>query len=160
MTGYHRSRAAHRRPDGYSEERLTHGHIRQDSPPRVLVAEDNATNRFVMSHFLTRIGLDFEVSANGAAAVAAWEAGRYDIVLMDIEMPVMDGYEAAQEMRRLEVALGRAATPIIALTADAMPESLETARRCGMDDFITKPIELERLHRAIRRALAPAAPQG
>jgi CheY-like chemotaxis protein len=131
--------------------------------PPILVVEDNPTNQFVFAHFLRRIGLPFAIVPNGAEALAAWEGGDYGLVLMDIEMPVMDGYEAARTLRRREAAEDRAGTPIIAVSADAMPETRERARRSGMDAFLTKPIDLDGLRRAIRDALldrrrpAPAA---
>jgi CheY-like chemotaxis protein len=121
--------------------------------PHVLVVEDNVTNQFVFAHFLRRIGLAFDMVANGAAALAAMEKRGYDLVLMDIEMPVMDGYETARELRRREADRERAPTPIIALTADAVLESRERARRCGMDDFITKPVELDRLRSSIWKVM-------
>jgi CheY-like chemotaxis protein len=121
--------------------------------PHVLVVEDNATNRFVFAHFLRRIGLAFDMVPNGAAALAACEERGYDVVLMDIEMPVMDGYETARELRRREAGRDRAPTPIIALTADAMFESRERARSCGMTDFVTKPVEIDRLRTSISKAL-------
>lgn len=122
----------------------------------ILVVEDNLTNQFVISHFLRRIGLSFHVVGNGADALHAWQSGRYDLVLMDIEMPVMDGYQAARELRRLEKAQARRPTPIIALSADAMATNFDRVRNCGMDDFITKPVELERLRLAILRVTAGA----
>jgi CheY-like chemotaxis protein len=128
--------------------------------PHVLLVEDNVTNRFVFAHFLRRIGVPFHMVENGAEALAAWEAGAYDVVLMDIDMPVMDGYETARELRRREVRLGRASTTIVALTADAMLECRERARSCGMDDFITKPVDLERLRKSIWNALRPAMRSG
>jgi CheY-like chemotaxis protein len=122
----------------------------------VLIVEDNPTNQFVFAQFLRRLGLPFHVVENGAEAVAAWGERQYDLVLMDIEMPVMDGYAAARELRRREAAEARVPIPIIALTADAMAGSRERARGCGMDDFLTKPVELERLRLAILRATGVA----
>jgi CheY-like chemotaxis protein len=136
------------RPRPGSQARAEHS-----AAPHVLVVEDNVTNQFVFAHFLRRIGLAFDMVANGAAALAAWETRGYDVVLMDIEMPVMDGYETACELRRREASRNHAPTPIIALTADAVLESRERARSCGMDDFITKPVELDRLRKSIWKAL-------
>jgi len=122
--------------------------------PHVLVVEDNATNRFVLSLFLERLGFTFDIAKHGAEALIAWEQRAYDVVLMDIEMPVLDGFEATRELRRREQAQGRPPTPIIALSADAMLENRDMARLVGMDDFITKPIELDRLERLIRTQVA------
>jgi len=118
--------------------------------PHVLVVEDNPTNRFVLSLFLQKIGVTFDIAKNGAEALIAWERGRYDVVLMDIEMPVLDGLETTRELRRREAARGGRRTTIIGLSADAMLESDLRARRAGMDDFVTKPIDIDRLHMLIR----------
>ncbi len=125
--------------------------------PHVLVVEDNATNQFVLSLFLQKLGMTFDVAQHGAEALIAWERRGYDIVLMDIEMPVLDGFEATRELRRREQAQGRSYTPIIALSADAMLENREQARLVGMDEFITKPLELDRLGKMIRGQLARRA---
>jgi CheY-like chemotaxis protein len=127
----------------------------------VLVVEDNATNRFVLSLFLEKLGFTFDVARDGAEGLVAWESRSYDVVLMDVEMPVLDGLETTRELRRREQAQQRAYTPIIALSADVMLEKRETARLVGMDDFITKPIELDRLERLVfahvgRRAAEPS----
>lgn len=114
-----------------------------------LMVEDNATNQFVLSHFLRRMGLTFDVVNHGAAALISWESGRHDLVLMDIEMPVLDGYETTRELRRREAAEARARTPIIALSADALPTHRAKAASVGMDGFVTKPIDLDALHAAI-----------
>lgn len=127
--------------------------------PHILVVEDNATNQFVLSLFLKRLGITFDVAQHGAEALIAWERRAYDLILMDVEMPVLDGFEATRELRRREQAQGRTPIPIIALSADAMLENREMARLVGMDDFITKPIELDRLERLID-ALVGARPQG
>ena len=119
---------------------------------KVLVVEDNATNQFVMSHFLRRLGLRFELAMDGAEALSACEANSYDLILMDIEMPLLDGFETTREIRRRETSQGLPRTPIIALSADAMLEHREKAREVGMDDFLTKPIEMEKLGAAIRSA--------
>jgi signal transduction histidine kinase/FixJ family two-component response regulator len=125
--------------------------------PHVLVVEDNATNQFVLSLFLKKLGFTFDVAQHGAEALIAWERRPYDIILMDVEMPVLDGLEATRELRRREQAQGRPYTPIIALSADAMLENRDTARLVGMDDFVTKPIELDRLERLIRGQVARRA---
>ena len=117
--------------------------------PHVLVAEDNATNQFVFSLFLRKLGMTFEMANNGAEALAAWEKRPCDVVLMDIEMPVLDGFETTRELRRREQAQSRGHTPIIALSADAMLENRDRAREVGMDEFITKPVEIEKLRRLI-----------
>ncbi len=117
--------------------------------PHVLVVEDNATNQFVLSLFLQKLGMTFDIANHGAEALSAWERNRYDIALMDIEMPVLDGLEATRELRRREQGAGRRRLPIIGLSADAMLENREMARAVGMDGFVTKPIELDRLEALI-----------
>ncbi len=110
---------------------------------RVLLAEDNLVNQKVALRMLERLGYRADVAADGQAAVTAWRTGEYDAVLMDCEMPVMDGYEATREIRRLEA--GDRHTPIIALTAHAMKGAEAACLACGMDAYLSKPIEPEKL---------------
>lgn len=126
---------------------------RPDLTPHILVAEDNETNRFVLSLYLKKLGMTYEMAHTGADALRAWECGRFDLILMDIEMPVLDGFEATRELRRREIAADRPACPVIALSADAMAENRDKSREVGMDDFLTKPIEVERLRAAIWQAI-------
>jgi signal transduction histidine kinase/ligand-binding sensor domain-containing protein/CheY-like chemotaxis protein/HPt (histidine-containing phosphotransfer) domain-containing protein len=121
---------------------------------RVLLAEDNPVNQRVACGALQKIGLEVDVAANGIEAVAAWEKGAYDLILMDCQMPVMDGYQAAREIRTRETGARR--IPIIALTADAMKGTEQQCREAGMDDYLTKPIDRTRLSEVIRRCLGAA----
>lgn len=121
--------------------------------PHVLMAEDNPTNQFVLARILQKIGMTFETVGNGGEALSAWEVRHYDAVLMDIEMPVLDGYETSRVLRQRETDAARPRTPIIALSADAWPASREKARLAGMDDFLTKPVAIEKLRQAIFAAL-------
>jgi CheY-like chemotaxis protein/HPt (histidine-containing phosphotransfer) domain-containing protein len=107
----------------------------------ILLVEDNKMNQLVGSKVLAKLGFDFEIANDGREAVSAIQARRYDAVLMDCQMPEMDGYTA--EIRRVEGA-GRH-TPIIAMTAAAMDGDRETCLAAGMDDYITKPVRLETL---------------
>lgn len=118
-------------------------------PQHVLIVDDNATNSKILSHYLRRIGLTFEVASDGQKALIAWEEGQYDLIIMDIEMPVLDGLEATREIRRRESASGRQYTPIIGLSADAMIQKRETALSVGMDDFLTKPVGLKEIKERI-----------
>ncbi|MBO9547501.1 ATP-binding protein, partial [Caulobacter sp.] len=95
------------------------------APLRVLAAEDNHVNQLVLKAILGQAGIAPRVVANGAQAVEAWRDGGWDLVLMDVHMPVMDGVAAVHEIRRLEAAEGRARTPIIALTANAMSHQVD-----------------------------------
>jgi two-component system sensor histidine kinase/response regulator len=123
---------------------------------RILLAEDNLVNQKVACQTLEKIGYKVDVVSNGAEAVAAWETGRYHIILMDCQMPVMDGYHATREIRRRE--RGSTHIPIIALTADAMHGAEQQCREAGMDDYLTKPLDRTRLSETIVRHLASATP--
>jgi signal transduction histidine kinase/CheY-like chemotaxis protein len=129
---------------------------------RVLVAEDNPVNRLVASKMLEKLGHTVASAVNGAEAVQVYVEGTWDLVLMDCQMPEMDGYAATRRIRALERSLGRH-TRIVALTAHAMAEDHKKCLDAGMDDYITKPlsvIELERVLRETCAAVTPApAPQ-
>jgi signal transduction histidine kinase/DNA-binding response OmpR family regulator len=120
---------------------------------RILVAEDNEVNQLVIRHMLPTRDYDVTIAANGLEAVSAYSEGRFDIVLMDVSMPVMDGYEAAKRIRVLEAENGRARTPIVCLTAHVMSQDVEASMSAGMDDFLSKPISQEKLAKVIARCL-------
>jgi CheY-like chemotaxis protein len=124
---------------------------------RVLAAEDSPVNQLMLKTLLLRIGAQLVVVGDGRAAVAAWETGAWDVVLMDIQMPVLDGLEATRKIRAIETAERRDRTPIIGLTADAAPSVLDALQACGMDGFLAKPLEATRLFEALRSAVAPKA---
>ena len=124
---------------------------------RVLAAEDNTVNQLVLKTLLHQIGVDPTVVDNGEDAVAAWENEPWDLILMDIQMPRMDGPTATRKIRQLEAALGRDRTPIIALTANAMSHQVAEYAAVGMDGFVAKPIEIGRLFAAMQEALDGAA---
>ena len=126
---------------------------------RVLAAEDNDVNRLVLQTLLHQVGLTPTIVADGAQALAAWEADTWDIVLMDIQMPVMDGPTACLRIREREAATGRARTPIIALTANAMAHQVAEYRAAGMDGFVPKPIEIGQLFAAMNDALEAVEPE-
>lgn len=119
------------------------------SKPRVLIAEDNAINQKVASHLLQRLGYLTEVAGNGEEALAALSRSAFDLVLMDIQMPVMDGYEACKAIR----ASGEewSDIPIVALTANALPEVKEKCLTLGMNDFLTKPVTKDKLALTLSR---------
>ncbi len=125
------------------------------SGPRILLAEDNAVNQKVARGTLERLGYSVDIVNNGAEAVAAWEKSTYQLVLMDCQMPVMDGYQAAREIRKREGGLGR--IPIVALTADAMKGAEEQCRQAGMDDYLTKPLDRVRLAATLARHITDCA---
>jgi signal transduction histidine kinase/CheY-like chemotaxis protein len=120
---------------------------------RVLAAEDNPINQFVLKTLLHQIGVDPVMVGDGQAAIEAWKAGDWDLILMDIQMPILDGQSAAREIRDMERRSGRKPTPILALTANAMPHQLATYLAGGMDGHIAKPIEAERLFEALQAVL-------
>lgn len=116
----------------------------------VLLVEDNPVNQKVAVRFLERMGCRVRIADNGAEGVKAWQEGRFDIVLMDLQMPVMDGLTATRRIRELEAG-GRSSTPIVALTANAMAGQLERCMEAGMNGFLTKPLEIARLHETLDR---------
>jgi PAS domain S-box-containing protein len=125
------------------------------APRRVLVAEDIAVNQLVIGGMLEMDGHDVTIVADGAAALAAVRDGRFDLVLMDMQMPIMDGIAATRAIRALPGPQGR--IPIIALTANAMAEDIARGQAVGIDAHLTKPIELEALRRMIEQ-WAPVGP--
>jgi PAS domain S-box-containing protein len=118
---------------------------------RVLLAEDNLVNQKVASRLLERLEYQVEVVADGLAAVAAWQTRQFDVIIMDCQMPRMDGYAATREIRRLEA--GGVRIPIVALTAHAMKGDEEKCRAAGMDDYLTKPIHRDALEACLDRIL-------
>ncbi|MBN8729572.1 MAG: response regulator [Acidobacteria bacterium] len=118
----------------------------RERPLRVLVAEDNAINQVLAKRMLERRGHMVDVAGNGRAAVEAVTRERYDLVLMDVQMPEMDGFEATREIRRLEAAAnGGKRLPIVAMTANAMEGDREQCLAQGMDAYLPKPVMVEAL---------------
>jgi signal transduction histidine kinase len=118
---------------------------------RILVAEDNAVNQKVAVRTLEKLGYQADVVNDGQEALTAWESGRYDLILMDCEMPVLDGYEATRRIRSRET--GGEHIPIIALTAHAINGAELECRAAGMDDYVTKPMDRERLEASLELLL-------
>ncbi len=117
---------------------------------RVLVVEDNAVNRDVARGLLEGLGCQVDVAADGQEALEAWEQAAYDVVLMDCQMPGMDGFEATRRIRFAVRPSGRR-VPIVALTADALNGSRERCLASGMDDYLTKPVSFALLRDAVER---------
>ena len=123
---------------------------------RILAAEDNPTNQMVLKALLAPIGMEPTVVDDGAQAVEAWSTGDYDLILMDIQMPRMDGMTAARTIRAEEARTGRPRIPIVALTANAMAHQVEEYFAAGMDLHVAKPINLAALYGAIESLQAQA----
>jgi CheY-like chemotaxis protein/nitrogen-specific signal transduction histidine kinase len=121
---------------------------------RVLAAEDNSVNQLVLKTLLLQIGVEPVIVENGKLAVEAWEEGDWDVILMDVQMPVMDGPTAVRTIRERETATGRTRTPILALTANALSHQIAHYLACGMDAHVVKPIEAIKLFNALETALA------
>ena len=127
---------------------LTQPTTQQSFAGHVLLVEDNFVNQKVAVRFLERLGCTVEVASNGAEGVAACKARQFDIVLMDLQMPVMDGMTATRKIRDWETS---GHIPIIALTANAMTGDRELCEAAGMDGYLTKPIEVERLRNILTK---------
>jgi CheY-like chemotaxis protein len=125
------------------------------SGPRILLAEDSPLNQKLTRTLLEKAGYRVEVAANGREAVDAASKFRFDLILMDCQMPEMDGYEATRVLRRREESGQH--TPIIALTAHAMTGDRETCLEAGMDDYLTKPIHAAELRKMIEHWLGASA---
>ncbi|MGA0606257.1 ATP-binding protein [Phenylobacterium sp. VNQ135] len=120
---------------------------------RVLAAEDNAVNQLVLKTLLHQLGVDPHIVEDGKAALEAWETGDWDAILMDVQMPEMDGVTATARIRAREAATGRRRTPIIALTANAMSHQVQSYQAAGMDGFVAKPVQVADLYAALQAAL-------
>jgi CheY-like chemotaxis protein/HPt (histidine-containing phosphotransfer) domain-containing protein len=118
---------------------------------RILLAEDNATNREVVLAMLDALGLTADTVLNGAQAVQALQRSDYSIVLMDCEMPEVDGYEATSQIRNPATGTLNPRVPIVALTANAMPGDREKCLQSGMDDYLPKPLDPEALAQVLAK---------
>lgn len=134
-------------------------------PPRVLVVEDNPVNLMVAQRLLTAIGLSSDTAPDGQAALNRMASGRYDIVFMDCQMPVLDGYTATRRWREREATGNQARLTIVAMTANAMAGDREKCLGAGMDDYLSKPVKRQNLEQCLQRwtgwkpgSQPPAAP--
>jgi len=127
------------------------------SRDRILLVEDNEINRIVAGQVLDRLGLSHRIAENGEEAVALFGEMRPELVLMDVSMPRMDGLDATRHIRALERAQGLRRTPVIGLTAHALQGDRQRCLAAGMDDYLSKPVEIDRLSEAIRRWMEPEA---
>ena len=132
-------------------------HRDDDVPPvRVLVVDDHETNRTVAQLILDSVGVDVTCAEDGEQGLAQYVGGRFDVVFMDMQMPVLDGLSAIRMIRAHEAAMGLPHTPVMMLSANAMPEHVAAARAAGADDHVAKPITPPRLIEAVQKALTMA----
>ncbi|MBI5451116.1 MAG: PAS domain S-box protein [Gammaproteobacteria bacterium] len=122
----------------------------------VLVAEDNLLNQQLISHQMNTLGCEAEIVANGKQALQAWQAGHYDVILTDCNMPEMDGYTLAAAIRDIERTQG-GHVPIVAITANALSGEAERCLASGMDDYLAKPIDIQQLGSVLARWLSQAS---
>jgi CheY-like chemotaxis protein len=134
-----------------------HAQPSRPSPLKILLVEDMEDNRVLVSVFLKAPPYKLDLAEHGAAGVEKFQSGQYDLVFMDIQMPIMDGYEAIRVMRRWEQEQQRGQTPIIALTGNTHAEDIEKARAAGFTAHVTKPLKKTTLLEAIQRyAITPS----
>jgi signal transduction histidine kinase/CheY-like chemotaxis protein/ligand-binding sensor domain-containing protein len=141
------SRGTEARPE--ESKSIEESQLSESNYGTILVVEDNRINQKVLSHQLINLGYAIEVAENGAEAVEKIKGRRYDLVFMDVQMPVMDGFQATQEIRNLGE--DSSSIPIVAVTANAFQSEREKCFSSGMDDYLTKPVDKDRLKEALRR---------
>ena len=127
------------------------------APRRVLLIEDNPVNRELATAMLEQSGCEVDTAEHGGIGVTKWEQGDYDLVLMDCQMPVLDGLEATRRIRAAETAAGRSRVRIVALTANAFADDRERCLDAGMDDFLAKPFTLAQLREVVAGSATVAA---
>jgi CheY-like chemotaxis protein len=126
---------------------------------QVLLAEDNNVNQILATRLLQKFGHSVEVAGDGLAAVEKWQAGNYDLILMDVDMPKLNGYDATARIRELEVQRG-GHVPVVGLTAHAMQGSREACLAAGMDGYLSKPIDTEALWAELESIGSTTLPNG
>lgn len=138
-----------------AHEAASPAHAKRWGPLHILLAEDSLVNQKLAVGLLTRQGHEVTVVENGRAALEAWECDNFDLVLMDVQMPELDGLSATREIRRREAERNRPRTPVIALTAHAMKGDRERCLESGADEYISKPIQIRQFLDTLERVLAP-----
>jgi two-component system, sensor histidine kinase and response regulator len=142
---------------GLGERRLKVAAPEPELPLRILLAEDNVVNQRVAVSLLSRLGHEVTVAPDGRAAIEAYRGQGFDLILMDVQMPVLSGYDATRAIRQLEQATGTR-IPIIAMTARVMKGDRERCLEAGMDDYLSKPIQGKLVMEVIRRTLSALSP--
>ncbi len=137
------------RPAAVADDTVASSQLR---PMRILAAEDNKTNRLVLSKLIAKLNLQLEFAENGVEAVQKWQDFRPDLVFMDISMPIMDGKEATRRIRQIEAEHAEPATPIVALTAHALSGDETEFLAAGLTHCLTKPLRKEAIFEQIRKA--------
>jgi CheY-like chemotaxis protein len=128
-----------------------------ERPLRVLLVEDNETNRRLMAAMLLGIDADLTAVENGLEGVEAFTRDAFDVVLMDLQMPVMDGYTATRKIRELEAERGVRPTPVVVVSARTRPTDVRESLSAGADVHVAKPVDLARLLATMTRAISAAA---
>lgn len=123
------------------------------SGKRILLVEDYFINQEIVQDMLELMDCSVDLAEDGAEALRKYEAKEYDLILMDIQLPEMDGYEVTREIRRKEKTDSKKHTTIVALTANAMVGDREKSLESGMDDYLAKPIELAKLESVLKKYL-------
>jgi CheY-like chemotaxis protein len=127
---------------------------RERKPLSVLVVEDNKVNQIVITRLLEKEGQAVSIAGDGRQALAAFETGKFDVALMDLQLPDMDGLEVTRRIRALCASKRQAQTPIIALTAHVLVEDRALCLEAGMSGYLTKPVRADALQQEIRKVLA------
>jgi CheY-like chemotaxis protein len=120
-------------------------HAAQDEGTLVLLVDDHPVNRMILARQLTMLGYASESAASAREALEKWRTGRFSLIVTDCNMPEMSGYDLSRTIRRIEADEGVGRTPIVACTAYAVLGEAETCRAAGMDDYLSKPVDLARL---------------
>ena len=128
-----------------------------ERPIRVLLVEDNETNRKLIAGMLLGLDADLTAAENGLEGVEAFARESFDVVLMDLQMPVMDGYTATRKIRELEAERRLRPTPVVVVSAHALPRDVRASLEAGADVHVAKPVDLARLLATMTRAISSAA---
>ena len=145
--------------ESYKQERKILSAAKSFAGAKVLVAEDNTINQKLIKEILSNANIDVTIANNGKEAIEKFKSSQYDLVLMDIQMPILGGIEATKEILKWEKAEGLEHTPIIALTANALQGDREKYLKAGLDDYLSKPIELNDFNRVLSNYYTPKEPK-